>query len=75
MDDIASNVLTVLIEENMIFTIFIILINLPLYYVFQLSSTCLVSLQSKVESEIGSLGKFKKKENNNFQHYNILSAH
>jgi hypothetical protein len=28
-----------------------------------------------VESEIGSLGKLKKKENNNFQHYNILSAY
>jgi hypothetical protein len=50
MDQIASNVLTVLIEKNMIFTIFLILINLPLYYVFQappsvwdffqLSSTC-----------------------------------
>jgi hypothetical protein len=33
------------------------------------------SLQSKVESETGYLGKPKKKENNNFQHYNILSAY
>jgi hypothetical protein len=29
----------------------------------------------KVESDVGSLGKLKKKENNNFQHYNILSAY
>jgi hypothetical protein len=35
MDRIASYVLTVPIEKNMIFTIFFILINLPLYYVFQ----------------------------------------
>jgi hypothetical protein len=27
------------------------------------------------ESERGSLGKLKKNENNNFQHYNILSAY
>jgi hypothetical protein len=50
MDYIASNVLTIPIEKNMIFTIFFILIYLPLYYVFQatlslwdffqLSSTC-----------------------------------
>jgi hypothetical protein len=50
MDQIAGNVLTVLIEKNMIFTIFFIFINLPLYYAFQaplslwdffqLSSTC-----------------------------------
>jgi hypothetical protein len=33
------------------------------------------SLLSKVESETGSLGKLKKKENINFQHYNILSAY
>jgi hypothetical protein len=55
MDHIASNVLTALIEKNMIFTIFFILINLPLYYVFQaplslwdffqLSSTCHVHLK------------------------------
>jgi hypothetical protein len=35
MDHIASNVLITLIEKNMIFTIFLILINLSLYYVFQ----------------------------------------
>jgi hypothetical protein len=35
MDQIASYVLTIPIEENMIFTIFLNLINLPLYYVFQ----------------------------------------
>jgi hypothetical protein len=50
MDQIASNVLTVSIEKSMIFSSFFILINLPLYYVFQapssvwdffqLSSTC-----------------------------------
>jgi hypothetical protein len=50
MDQIASNVLTVPIEKKMIFTIFFILINLLLCYVFQatpslwdffqLSSTC-----------------------------------
>jgi hypothetical protein len=55
MDPIASNVLIALIEKNMIFTIFLIFINLPLYYVFQappslwdffqLSSTCLVHLK------------------------------
>jgi hypothetical protein len=55
MDQIANYVLTVPIEKNMIFTIFFILINLPLYYVFQaplslwdffqLSSTCLVHLK------------------------------
>jgi hypothetical protein len=33
------------------------------------------SLKSKVESETGSLGKLKKKKNNNFQGYNILSAY
>ena len=33
------------------------------------------STSFKVESEIGSLGKLKKKENNKFQHYNILSAY
>jgi hypothetical protein len=33
------------------------------------------SLYSKVESETGSLGKLKKKENNNYQHYNILSTY
>jgi hypothetical protein len=32
-------------------------------------------LLSKIESETGSLGKLKKKENNNYQHYNILSAY
>jgi hypothetical protein len=51
----ASNVLTAPIEKNMIFTIFFILKNLPLYYVFQappslwdffqLSSTCPVHLK------------------------------
>jgi hypothetical protein len=55
MDQIASYVLTILIEKNMIFTIFLILINLPLYYIFQapsslwdffqLSSTCPVHLK------------------------------
>jgi hypothetical protein len=35
MDQIANNVLTVPIEKNMIFTIFLILINLPLHFVFQ----------------------------------------
>jgi hypothetical protein len=55
MDDIANNVLTTPIEKNMIFTIFFILINLPLYYVFQappslwvffqLSSTCPIHLK------------------------------
>jgi hypothetical protein len=55
MDQIASYVLTVMIGENMIFIIFKILINLPLYYVFQvapsisdffqLSSTCPVHLK------------------------------
>jgi hypothetical protein len=55
MDQIASYVLTIPIEKNIIFTIFFILINLPLYYVFQappslwdffqLSSTCLVHLK------------------------------
>jgi hypothetical protein len=55
MDQIASYVLTVRIEKNINFTIFFILINLPLYYVFQaspflwdffqLSSTCLVHLK------------------------------
>jgi hypothetical protein len=33
------------------------------------------SLYSKVESETCSIGKLKKKENNNYQHYNILSAY
>jgi hypothetical protein len=33
------------------------------------------SLKSKTESEIGSLGRLKKNENSNFQHYNILSAY
>jgi uncharacterized membrane protein len=52
MDQIASNVLTIMIEKNTIFTIFK---NLPLYYVFlaplsvwdffQLSSTCPVHLK------------------------------
>jgi hypothetical protein len=32
------------------------------------------SLQSKVESETSSLGRLNKKENINYQHYNILSA-
>jgi hypothetical protein len=55
MDQIASYVLTVPIEKNMIFTIFFILINLPLYHVFQappslwdffqLSSTCPIHLK------------------------------
>jgi hypothetical protein len=55
MDHIASNVLTTPIKKNMIFTIFFILINLHLYYVFQaspslwdffqLSSTCPVHLK------------------------------
>jgi hypothetical protein len=55
MDHIANDVLTALIENNTIFTIFYILINLPLYYVFQalaslwdffqLSSTCPVHLK------------------------------
>jgi hypothetical protein len=55
MDHIANNVLTAPIEKNMIFTIFFILINLPLYYVFkaslslwdffQLRSTCHVHLK------------------------------
>jgi hypothetical protein len=50
MDQIANNVLTIPIEKSMIFTIFFLLINLPLYCVFQpplclwdffqLSSTC-----------------------------------
>jgi hypothetical protein len=35
MDQIASYVLTIPIEKNIIFTIFFIFINLPLYYVFQ----------------------------------------
>jgi hypothetical protein len=35
MDHVANNVLTAMIEKNMIFTIFFILMNLPLYYVFQ----------------------------------------
>jgi hypothetical protein len=56
MDHIANNVLTAPIEKNMIFTSFFILINLPLYYVFQappslsdffqLSSTCHVHLKT-----------------------------
>jgi hypothetical protein len=29
----------------------------------------------KVELETSSLGKLKKKENSNYQHYNILSAY
>jgi hypothetical protein len=33
------------------------------------------SLQSKVESEIGSLGMLKKEENRNYQYYNIQSAY
>jgi hypothetical protein len=33
------------------------------------------SLYSKVELKTDSLGKLKKKENGNFQHYNILSAY
>jgi hypothetical protein len=37
MDQIASSVLTILIEKKKIFLFFIILINLPLYYVFQAS--------------------------------------
>jgi hypothetical protein len=55
MDEIASYVLTILIGKNMIFIVFLILINLPLYYVFQalpslwdffqLSSTCHVHLK------------------------------
>jgi uncharacterized RDD family membrane protein YckC len=35
MDQIASYVLTVPIEKNIIFTIFFFLINLPLYCIFQ----------------------------------------
>jgi hypothetical protein len=56
MDHVGSNVLTALIEKNMIYTNFLnILVNLPLYYVFQaplslwdffqLSSTCHVHLK------------------------------
>jgi hypothetical protein len=33
------------------------------------------SLQSKAESQTGSLDRLKKNENSNFQHYNILSAY
>jgi hypothetical protein len=33
------------------------------------------SLYSKIELKTGSLGKLKKRENGNFQHYNILSAY
>jgi hypothetical protein len=55
IDQIANYVLTIPIENNMVFTIFFILINLPLYYVFQappslwdffqLSSTCPINLK------------------------------
>jgi hypothetical protein len=33
------------------------------------------SLLCKVELETGSLDKLKKKKNNDYQHYNILSAY
>jgi hypothetical protein len=33
------------------------------------------TLLSKVDLETGFLDKLKKKKNNNYQHYNILSAY
>jgi hypothetical protein len=110
MDQIASYVLTVPNEKNMIFTnFFLILINLPLYCVFQappslwdffqLSSTCPIhlkigtcSLNIMLNNNFNSLtpwnsqnpynprlnrlfGQAQKKENTNYQHYNILSAY
>jgi hypothetical protein len=111
MDQIVSNVLTTPIKKNMIFTIFFILINLHLYYVFQappfvwdffqLSSTCPLHLkigtcslnimlnnnfivhipwdsQNPSNPRLNkkqALWASSKKENNNFQCYNILSAY
>jgi hypothetical protein len=87
MGHIVSNVLTASFEKNMIFTIFLILKNLTLYYVFQarrslwdsfqLSSTCLVHLK------IGTCSLYiKLNDNFNFHApwnsqnpYNILSAY
>jgi hypothetical protein len=103
MDHLASNVLTALIEKNMIFTSSFFFQAPPsLWDFFQLSSTCPVHLKigtcslyimlnnnlnfhtpwdsqnpynlklnQKQALSIGS----KKNENNNFQHYNILSAY
>jgi hypothetical protein len=53
---LASNVLTTPIEKNMIFTIFFILINLPLYYVFQapLSLWDFFQLNSTFHLKIGT---------------------
>jgi hypothetical protein len=77
MDYIASNVLITLIEENMIFIIFFILINLPLYYVFQapqflwdffqLSSTC------PVPSKIGTCS-FYIMLNKNFNFHTLWDS-
>jgi hypothetical protein len=112
MDQMASYVLIVLIGKHMIFTIFLVLINLLLYFVFQaplslwdffqLSSTCPVHLKIgtcsfniMLNNNFNSLtpwdsqnpynprlnqkqalwANLKKKENNNFQYYNILSAY
>jgi hypothetical protein len=86
MDQIVDYVLTFPIEKNIIFTIFLILINLPLYCVFQASpslwdffqlrSTCLVHLKIGTCSlNIMLNNNLKKKENSHYQYYNILSAY
>jgi hypothetical protein len=77
MDHIANNVLTASIEKNMIVTIFLILINLPLYFVsqappslwdfFQLSSTCPIHLK------IGTCS-FYIMLNNNFNFHTLWDS-
>jgi hypothetical protein len=81
MDHIANNVLTALIEKNTIFIIIFSSHNLAFVLcfsstpvslgIFQLSSTCPIHLMSY---PILVLGRLKKNENN-FQHYNIISAY
>ena len=77
MDQIASYVLTIPIEKNMIFTKKIILINLPLYSIFQappslwdffhLSSTCSFHLK------IGTCS-FNIMLNNNFNFHTLWNS-
>jgi hypothetical protein len=54
MDQIANNVLTVPIEKNMIFTFLFILINLPLYYVFQAPPSVWDFFSTKLHMSISS---------------------
>jgi hypothetical protein len=115
MDQIASYVLTVLIEKNMIFTILFYFHKLTFALCFSSTPISLGFFSTKlqlVHLKIGtcsfnimlnnnfnsltpwdsqdpynprlklhvpiwasSLGKLKKKENSNYQHYNIISAY